>query len=95
MIRLTLKIGLGLALIRWQGVYKDVEAHWLRCATLDGVLLPTAQEAAEQKANQAEQEAVQAKQEAVQAKQEAVQAKQRAAQLAEKLRALGVNPDDI
>jgi hypothetical protein len=73
---------LGLALIRWQGVYKDVEAHWLRCATLDGVLLPTTQEAAEQKASQAEQEAVQAKQ-------KAVQAKQRAAQLAKKFTLYG------
>ena len=100
---------LGLALVRWQGVYKGVETLWLRWETLDGVLVPTGQEAAEQQANQArqeanqakreasqaKQEASQAKQDATQAKQEASQAKQRAAQLANKLRAMGINPDEI
>jgi len=37
---------LGLALVRWQGVYHDVEARWLRWATLAGVLLSTPQEIA-------------------------------------------------
>jgi Uma2 family endonuclease len=35
---------LGLALVRWYGVYEDAETTWLRWATLDGVL-PTPQEA--------------------------------------------------
>lgn len=65
---------LGLAFVLWDGVYMDVKARWLRCATLEGTLLPTALEAAEQKAQQAEQ---------------------RAAKLAEKLRVLGVNPEEI
>ncbi|MDJ0991404.1 MAG: Uma2 family endonuclease [Desulfobacterales bacterium] len=32
---------LGLALVRWQGAFQDVEATWLRWARLDGSLLPT------------------------------------------------------
>jgi Uma2 family endonuclease len=37
---------LGLTLVRWHGVYEGVEAPWLRWATLDGVVIPTPQEAA-------------------------------------------------
>ena len=40
---------LGLAFVLWEGLYMDVKAHWLRCATLEGSLLPTALEMAEQK----------------------------------------------
>jgi hypothetical protein len=72
---------LGLALVRWQGIYKGIETLWLRWETLEGVLVPTAQEAAEQQAAHAEQRAN--------------QAEQRAARLADKLRAMGINPDDI
>ncbi|OAD22627.1 hypothetical protein THIOM_001558, partial [Candidatus Thiomargarita nelsonii] len=43
---------LGLALVRWQGIYKGVETLWLRWETLDGVLVPTGQEAAEQQPSQ-------------------------------------------
>jgi hypothetical protein len=38
--------GLDLALVRWQGVYQEMEAHWLRWSTLSGALLPTPQEVA-------------------------------------------------
>lgn len=38
---------LNLALVRWQGTYLNVEATWLRWATLAGVVLPTAEEQAE------------------------------------------------
>jgi Uma2 family endonuclease len=48
---------LDLALIRWQGVYADVEATWLRWATLEGDLLPTAQEVAEREQQRADAEA--------------------------------------
>ena len=34
---------LGLALVRWEGIYQEVEARWLRWATLSGALLPTPQ----------------------------------------------------
>jgi Uma2 family endonuclease len=68
---------LGLALVRWQGVYKDVAAVWLRWVSLEGVLLPTERElaqAAEVRANQAEAQAE---------------------KLANHLRSIGINPDDI
>jgi Uma2 family endonuclease len=48
---------LGLMLVRWQGVYKRRPRTWLRWATLDGKLLPTAEElanVAEQRATTAE-----------------------------------------
>jgi Uma2 family endonuclease len=35
---------LQLALVRWYGVYRDVETVWLRWANLDGELLPTERE---------------------------------------------------
>lgn len=49
---------LGLALVRWDGPYEGIDARWLRWATLDGQVLPTPQERAEQetqRANQLEQ----------------------------------------
>ena len=39
---------LGLALQVWEGIYADVPARWLRWATLDGALLPTGEELAEE-----------------------------------------------
>ncbi len=47
---------LGLALVRWEGVYKDVEARWLRWETLEGELLPTPAEVAEEERRRAEEE---------------------------------------
>jgi Uma2 family endonuclease len=44
---------LGLALQRWQGNYKGIDATWLRWATLAGELLPTPEE---QERHYAEQE---------------------------------------
>jgi Uma2 family endonuclease len=38
---------LGLTLVRWQGVHEGLDRVWLRWATLDGELLPTAEEVAE------------------------------------------------
>lgn len=35
---------LGLTLVKWQGVYKDIEAIWLRWATLEGELLLSPEE---------------------------------------------------
>ncbi|MCS6782613.1 MAG: Uma2 family endonuclease [Gloeomargarita sp. SKYBB_i_bin120] len=48
----------GLVLRRWVGTYRGVEATWLRWATPDGEVLPTAQELA-QRAQQAAQQAQQ------------------------------------
>lgn len=47
---------MGLSLVRWQAIYKDIDATWLRWATLNGELLPTPQEIAEQERQRAEQE---------------------------------------
>ncbi len=61
---------LGFALVRWQGIYQEIDACWLRWARLSGVLLPTPQEVA-----------VEAQQQAVEAQQQAVEAQQQAAML--------------
>lgn len=45
---------MGLALVRWQATYKDIDATWLRWATLNGELLPTPQEIAEQERQEKE-----------------------------------------
>jgi hypothetical protein len=58
---------LGLALVRWDGFYKSADTTWLRWETLEGVLLPTPEEASLQRADK----------------------------LAEKLRSLGINPEEI
>jgi Uma2 family endonuclease len=43
---------LGLALQRWSGNYKGIDAIWLRWATLEGELLPTPEEKQRQRAEQ-------------------------------------------
>lgn len=47
---------LQLALVRWEGVYQDTTATWLRWATLDGALLPTEYERADQERQRADHE---------------------------------------
>jgi len=47
---------LQLMLVHWEGKFQGVEAPWLRWASLEGVLLPTQQEAAERERQRAEQE---------------------------------------
>ena len=63
---------LDLALVRWQGNYRGVDATWLRWATLDGDLFPTsgemvgiAQQRAEQEKQRAEQAELQLRQVAI------------------------------
>jgi transposase-like protein len=54
---------LGLALIRWEGIYQEVEARWLRWARLSGALLPTPQEVAvetQRQATEAQRQATEA-----------------------------------
>ena len=83
---------LGLALIRWRGEFKGVDdAVWLRWATLDGTLLPTDRQRAEQEYQRAEQEYQRAEQEHQRAEQE----RQRADRLAARLRSLGIEPEEI
>ena len=65
---------LGLALVRWHGMYAGVEAVWLRWATLEGELLPTYQEALTAEKRRAEAEAQRAEAEARRAEAEAQRA---------------------
>jgi Uma2 family endonuclease len=76
---------LSLVLVRWLGIYGEEQEPitWLRWATPEGELLPTADELAEQERVRAEQTA-----------QELDREKQRAERLAAQLRALGVEIDD-
>lgn len=89
---------IDLSLGLWQGSFQDIEKLWLRWFTLAGELIPVPTEevaAATKRAMIAEQEATEAKQEATQAKEEAAQAKRKVEQLAERLRHLGVNPNEL
>ena len=70
---------LGLKLILWRGIYKGVDATWLRWATLHDDLLLLPEEAEAQRA-------------AAEA-QRANIAEQRAERLAQRLRELGIDPD--
>ncbi len=82
---------LGLQLEVREGLYQGLRAPWLRWATLEGEILPTAEEAA-QKAEEAAQKAEETAQKAEETAQKAVE---RAKLLAEKLRELGVDPDSL
>ena len=88
--------GVGLGLMLWQGKFEDREDTWLRWCTLDGEMLLTGQERAEQerlRAEQAEHNAEQAQQQVTQERLRAEQAEQRAERLAARLRALGIEPE--
>jgi len=72
---------IGLALLRWDGIYQDVEARWLRWATLEGILLPTPQEVAtetQQHAADAQRQAAESLRQATEAQQQAAEARQQA-----------------
>jgi Uma2 family endonuclease len=90
--------GLGVELGLWHGKIDGIELHWLRWWDDSGKLLLTGEEreAREKRAfAELQQEAVAAKREAEAAKHQADEAMHRAALLAEKLRALGVDPDQV
>jgi Uma2 family endonuclease len=72
---------LGLALVRWQGIYKGINTTWLRWATLEGQLLPSSEEVAEQEKLRAEQEKLRAEQERLRADNAESRLKQVAANL--------------
>jgi Uma2 family endonuclease len=75
---------LGLSLGLWSGSFRGISKLWLRWFTLDGELIPEPTE-----------EAAVAQERAIVAEQEATQAKRTAEILAEKLRQLNVNPDEL
>jgi Uma2 family endonuclease len=85
---------LDLALVRWEGNYRGVDATWLRWATLDGELFPTSQEMVvitQQRAKEVEQRAEQEKERAEQEKERAEQEKERAEQAELQLRQVAIN----
>jgi len=82
---------LGLSLGLWQGSFRGINRLWLRWMTLEGELIPLPSELA----TIAHKRASNAEKEAADAKQEAADAQLKAKLLAERLRELGVNPDEI
>ncbi|HEY9907317.1 MAG TPA: Uma2 family endonuclease [Thermosynechococcaceae cyanobacterium] len=82
---------LDLALVRWQGAYKGIEAPWLRWETLEGDLVLIDRELVEQE----QQRSFQEHQRADQEQQRADQEQQRADRLAAELRKLGIDPDRV
>lgn len=88
----------GLRLTLWQGKFEGKQAEWLRWCTLDGTLIQTGAERAEQERQRAEQERQRAEQERQRAEQEhtrAEQERQRAERLAAKLKELGIDPNTL
>jgi hypothetical protein len=83
-------VGLGLTL--WEGPFEDdITRLWLRWCDRDGQVIPTGAERAETERQRAETERQRAETE----RQRAETERQRAERLAERLRQLGLNPDDI
>jgi Uma2 family endonuclease len=76
------QVGLGVTL--WEGEFEGRQDVWLRWCYQDGNVLLTGDELAEQERQRAEQ-----------AEQRAEQAEQRAQLLAERLRAMGIDPDSL
>ncbi len=90
-------VGLGLTV--WQGSFEDdVRRLWLRWCDREGRIIPTGAERAEAEQQRAEMERQRAEVEQQRAdteQQRAEAERQRADQLAEKLRELGLNPDEL
>jgi Uma2 family endonuclease len=74
---------LNLALVTWEGTYRDVTATWLRWATLDGTLLPTNEELTDRAQAAAEAERARAEAEQARAEAERERAEQAQRELAE------------
>ncbi|MBW4643962.1 MAG: Uma2 family endonuclease [Goleter apudmare HA4340-LM2] len=90
------QVGLGVTL--WQGKFEGRQDVWLRWCYHDGNVLLTGDERAEQerqRAEQADERAEQADERAEQERQRAEQERQRAQLLAERLRAMGIDPDTL
>ncbi|MFP4103006.1 Uma2 family endonuclease [Coleofasciculus sp.] len=94
---------LGVELGLWHGTYQNQTQYWLRWWDSEGNLLLIGEERAQlerqraeqerQRAEQERQRAEQERQRAEQEQQRAEQAEQKAARLAERLRAMGIDPD--
>ncbi|QTA83596.1 DUF820 [Desulfonema limicola] len=96
------KVNIGVKL--WEGSFDGIQAQWLRWCDKDGSLMATGKESVEQESKRAEQEhkraeqerkrAEQAEKNAETARQEVQKERDRAKKLAEKLRGLGIDPDE-
>ncbi|TAE99427.1 MAG: Uma2 family endonuclease [Oscillatoriales cyanobacterium] len=82
---------LGVELGIWQGEYDEMNLPWLRWWDSEGNLLLIGEERAKQESLRAQQESLRAEQESLRAQQESL----RADRLAEKLRQMGINPDEL
>ncbi|MBT9558287.1 MAG: Uma2 family endonuclease [Myxococcales bacterium] len=88
--------GTGLGVTLWTGEWQRMQGTWLRWVDSQGNLLPTSEERAEAEREraEAERERAEAERERAEAERERAEAeRQRASRLAEKLRALGIDPD--
>ena len=84
--------GVGLGLTLWEGPFEeDVSRLWLRWCDLDGLVIPTGAEGQEMERQRADAEQQRAETE----RQRAETERQRAERLAERLRAMGVDPDEV
>lgn len=90
------KVGLGVTL--WRGSYEAMSEEWLRWTDEKGnILLSGVEKIAftEQLLAKEQQNVLQERQRTEQERQRTEQERQRAERLAEKLKALGINPDEI
>ncbi|QTA83595.1 DUF820 [Desulfonema limicola] len=82
------KVNIGVKL--WEGSFDGIQAQWLRWCDKDGSLMATGKESVEQERKRAEQ----AEKNAETTRQEVQKERDRAKKLAEKLRALGIDPGE-
>ncbi len=104
--------GIGLGVTVWEDAFEGLQGRWLRWCDIDGTLLPTGTEAAEQSQQTAQAASQRAhteferaenalelveeeRQRAEKERQRAEKEHQRAERLTEKLRALGIEPDEL
>jgi len=89
---------LGVALGLWQAKFMDMTLPWMRWYDNEGILLPISKELAtfeRQRAEVAEQRAELAEERIEQVEELVRQERQRAEALAQRLRALGIDPDPV
>ena len=89
---------LGLALVRWEGSYRDIYTTWLRWTSLEGELVPNKYELAEraeQHAEQVQRYAEQVQQQAEEAQQQAERTQQNLTLVEEKARVLQTQNDRL
>ncbi len=89
---------LALRLAEWNGSYEGMSQSWLRWVHEDGTFVPTGAEralAAEARTATAEARTVTAEARTMTAEARALAEKQRADRLTERLRSLGIDPDEV